>query len=117
VFEAMDVDGDGQLDAAEIAAAFGGHLDPYEVDAAVHEALLEATGVNEEGKEGEGGGGKIDFQHLLGLLEDGWGGDDLGLFDDRLSDHSSRRYSGNIDDLLAAERRAKWGPLACCFGG
>ena len=43
-FAELDTGGRGELGAAEIASAFGSHLTPYEVDAAVHQALLEATG-------------------------------------------------------------------------
>lgn len=114
VFEELDKDGDGELDADEIAAAFSGHLCPYEVDAAVHEALVEAAGPNgEKGKEAP----KINFDHLLQLLQSPTAVDDLGLFDDRLSVHSSRYASGNIDDMIAAQKRGQGGKgFLCCFG-
>ena len=121
VFQDLDKDGDGFLGASEIAAAFSGHLDTYEVDAAVHEALLEAVGPEidqEDGQDGtENNKGKeeatIDFQHLLKLLQ-ATPVEDLGLFDDRLSVHSSRYPSVNLDDELAPSPSK--GGLAALFG-
>ena len=109
VFEGLDTDGDGELSASEIAAAFSGHLCPYEVDAAVHEALVEAAGPN-AGKDKSTP--KISFDHLLKLLQSRGPADDLGLYDDRLSVHSSRHASGNLDDIIG--RNGKKGFL-CCF--
>jgi hypothetical protein len=101
-FAELDVGGRGALDASDIAAAFGSHLTPYEVDAAVHQALLEATGgaaaasvlaataVNGEGGEAGAAAGRganfssppIDFDHFLGLLRS-QGPEDLELFESR----------------------------------
>jgi calcium-dependent protein kinase len=131
VFEELDKDGDGELDATEIAAAFSGHLCPYEVDAAVHEVLIESVGVDggantSEPSSAENTGGsttaasplekmpsKIDFQHLLRLLQSGDGLDDLNFFDDRLSNHSSRYASENLDELFASEKKGLG--RFCCF--
>ena len=127
VFQELDKDGDGELDAKEIAAAFSGHLCPYEVDAAVHEALIESVGqpTVPETSSGENTGStingdettnsKIDFQHLLRLLQSGDGLDDLMFFDDRLSNHSSRYPSENLDELFAADKKGGIGRLFCCF--
>lgn len=142
VFEELDTDGDGELDAKEIAAAFSGHLCPYEVDAAVHEVLIESVGPVGESEPssveitggstttaaaaadiGHGASGletmpssKIDFQHLLRLLQSGDGLDDLNFFDDRLSNHSSRHASENLDELFASREKNR-GLFSCCFGG
>ena len=114
VFTGLDKDGDGQLSAAEIGAAFSG-LCPYEVDAAVHAALVDAAGA--ETDDNDGGGAKIDFQHLLSLLQSESGMNDLSFFDDRLSDHTSRHLSGDVDEMMAEERRQKrqQGLFGCCF--
>lgn len=137
VFEELDTDGDGELDAKEIAGAFSGHLCPYEVDAAVHEVLIESVGPWDESEPSstentggstttnDGGGNgaagletmpstKIDFQHLLRLLQTGDGLDDLNFFDDRLSNHTSRHASENLDELFASEKKNRG--LFCCFG-
>jgi hypothetical protein len=121
VFEELDKDGDGQLDATEIAAAFSGHLCPYEVDAAVHEVLVESvepsspnnTSDNTSTSPLEKMPTKIDFQHLLNLLQSGDGLDDLNFFDDRLSNHSSRYASENLDELFASEKKGLG--RFCCF--
>lgn len=53
-FAELDAGGTGQLGSKEIAAAFGSHLQAYEVDAAVHQALLEAAEGRPGGPAGEG---------------------------------------------------------------
>ncbi|PRW33251.1 calcium-dependent kinase 17-like [Chlorella sorokiniana] len=137
VFAQLDVDGSGELSAAEIASAFGSHLAPYEVDAAVHQALLEATGAPQQSAPGGGSsataaaGGeaaaaaaaadgalaaapepaaKLDFDHFLALLREPSGDIDKQLykFDDRLSAHTSRQASLRADELPAVG-----GPRCC----
>ena len=85
-----------------------------QVDAALHHALLEATGghaaarpsavaaageVTWEADGGGSGGGTVDFDHFLAMLRDGGGADDLLKFDDRLSNHTSRQPSLHGDTL------------------
>jgi hypothetical protein len=114
VFGRLDGDADGALDPGDIAAAFAGGLDEYEVDAAVHEALLEAVGTGGEG-EGEAdsaGSQRIDFAHFLELLQSPGALDDLALYDGRLSGHSSRAVSRDMGAPPGALRR-----LLCCAGG
>lgn len=84
VFESLDSDGDGKLEATEIAAALSKQLTDYEVDAAVHSALLEAVGDGENDKDSQ----NIDFDTFLRLIQQCDG--DLDVFDDRLSRHASR---------------------------
>jgi hypothetical protein len=99
-FAELDAANRGALGAPDIAAAFGSHLSPYEVDAAVHQALLEATGslkaaaLDAQTDDGGDGGAEavaaapqvapapIDFDHFLGMLRSG-SGVSLELFDDR----------------------------------
>lgn len=99
-FAELDAGNRGSLEAPDIAAAFGSHLSPYEVDAAVHQALLEATGsltaAALDARDSDSGGGGteaaaaappmapalLDFDHFLGMLRSGSGAS-LELFDDR----------------------------------
>lgn len=125
IFSELDKDKDGALDAEEIAAAFSGHLCEYEVDAAVHEALIEAVGVPDGTEDGTADGGvksgdtrRIDFDSFVRLLQTGSVLDDLRLYDDRLSNHTSRRNSGNLDDFERARKGVKrGGGFLCCLGG
>ena len=50
VFVSLDRDGDGSLSMEEIALAFEGHLSEYEVEAAVHDVLIDviARGTNKK---------------------------------------------------------------------
>lgn len=114
VFQELDRNGDGELDAGEIAALFKGHLEPYEVDAVVHEALLEALGDDSDvikNKIGMKKSPSIDFDQMLGFLESGSVLDDLRLFDDRLgSSPDSHNFSlGKLDEAILANRRATSG--------
>ncbi|KAI3425767.1 hypothetical protein D9Q98_007742 [Chlorella vulgaris] len=137
-FAELDVGGRGALDASDIAAAFGSHLTPYEVDAAVHQALLEATGgaaaasvlaataVNGEGGEAGAAAGRganfssppIDFDHFLGLLRS-QGPEDLELFESRLGGYPSRLPSMSADDLapVGLQQRSTRGKPGAGSGG
>ena len=110
VFQQFDRNGDGALDANEIAALFQGHLEPYEIDAVVHEALLEALGDNADVSDVKKGMKKvpsIDFEQMLGFLAQG-ATDDLRLFDDRLDGVSrtkQRSFSlGQLDEAILTRR-------------
>jgi Ca2+-binding EF-hand superfamily protein len=121
VFQNLDKDGDGALDANEVAAAFSGHLDDYEVDAAVHEALMEAFADEGEDAGDEEGALKhqrIDFDHFLRLLQTGRYLEDLELYDDRLSEHSSRVVTGEFKPVAQSDRKGGGiGSLfKCCMG-
>eukprot|EP00890_Picochlorum_soloecismus_P004019 jgi/Picsp_1/4618/NSC_01988-R1_calcium-dependent protein kinase 34 len=65
VFVSLDRDGDGNLSMEEIAMAFEGHLSEYEVEAAVHDVLIDVISRGANKKEvstGESGGRmKMDF--------------------------------------------------------
>ena len=63
VFGELDADGSGRLSAEEMAAALGEHLSSYEVEAALHQALLEAAG-----GEAAGGGGDDEAGALGGWV-------------------------------------------------
>lgn len=90
VFEDLDKDGDGNLDTNEVAAAFMGHLDEYEVDAAVHQALLESF---------VGDRAEIDFDHFMKLLQSGEYLGDLELYDDRINlNRRKLRHSPNRNE-------------------
>lgn len=124
VFDSLDKDHDGSLEAEEIAGALSSQLSDYEVDAAVHAALLEALGDDDSGDNngGDGNGGEskiqkkkksINFESFLKLLEQTAGGEgDLGLFDDRLSQHSSRQ----VTTELPIYRNGRRGSGRGCFG-
>ncbi|KAL4458324.1 hypothetical protein ABPG75_013189 [Micractinium tetrahymenae] len=125
-FAELDADGSGALSAAEIAAAFGSHLSPYEVDAAVHHALLEATegraarpagtaaaagegaraAAGDGDEVGEDADARISFKHFLCMLREHSG--DLDKFDDRLSNHTSRQVSMYADDMQPVRQQ-------CCI--
>ncbi|GAB4824010.1 hypothetical protein N2152v2_011056 [Parachlorella kessleri] len=119
VFAEIDTDGSGTITADEIASSIGTHLSPYEVDAAVHLALLEAAGGAQQGE----GAPHIDFDRFLELLR---GGDEsLDYFDDRLSNHTSRRNTRDLSDAAAAAlgrretsrkqpQRSNNGGCSCC---
>ncbi|KAL4423095.1 hypothetical protein ABPG77_004778 [Micractinium sp. CCAP 211/92] len=123
-FAELDAGGSGALGAAEIASAFGSHLSPYEVDAAVHHALLEAAGgrATRRASVAAAGGGaaepvaagggddaweddeaRIDFDHFLSMLRER--SIDLDKFDDRLSNHTSRQASMFADDMQPVKQQ------------
>jgi len=65
VFVSLDRDGDGNLSMEEIAMTFEGHLSEYEVEAAVHDVLIDVISRRANKKEvsasNSGGSMKIDF--------------------------------------------------------
>lgn len=123
VFQELDRGGKGVLSAADIAALFTGQLEDYEVEAVVHEAMMEALGAAamasaEEAAAAVAAGQpacprsySIDFPHLLHLLEAGTAMEDLQLFDDRLATKGSRQnFSiGQLDEAILAARRVSGG--------
>lgn len=128
VFADFDKDGDGTLTADELADAFSGQLSSYEVDAAVHQALIEAvdaddgtlvfTAPGDAATQEQG----IDFDHFLQLLQVNADnvGEDLALYDDRLSNHTSRNVSGDVNAMIKAQRESSrkkngGGLFSCCF--
>lgn len=69
VFDKLDQDRDGCLSMEEIASAFEGDLCEYEVDAAVHDVLLQMTSIH--GKKGIRKGEQlvsVDFENFLELM-------------------------------------------------
>jgi calcium-dependent protein kinase len=123
VFDSLDRDHDGSLEAEEIAGALSSQLSDYEVDAAVHAALLEALGDDgaDDSNDGDRDGDNekkiqkksINFESFLKLLEQSEGGEgDLGLFDDRLSQHSSRQ----VTTELPVYKKGRGGSGRGCFG-
>lgn len=53
-FAQLDTDGSGALQGDEISAAFASNLSAFEVDAALHQALLEASGGEAAGEAAPG---------------------------------------------------------------